>query len=50
MYVKHDDYEFIYHMFFVKFDAPPTITINPEEHQLYRWEKTGRCTFDGSDS
>ncbi|MBP6910067.1 NUDIX hydrolase [Patescibacteria group bacterium] len=32
MFVKHDNYEFIYHMFSAPFDASNPIQINPDEH------------------
>lgn len=35
MFVKHDDYEFIYHMFSAPLDPTTPIIINPEEHTQY---------------
>lgn len=35
--VRHSDYDFIYHMYRIKFDLFPEIKINHAEHQDYKW-------------
>ncbi|EKD66070.1 MAG: hypothetical protein ACD_49C00067G0056 [uncultured bacterium (gcode 4)] len=37
VYVKYDNYDFIYHIFHSKLDKLPQITINPDEHKSYIW-------------
>ena len=37
VYVSHDTYNFIYHMFYTKLDKEREIIINPEEHISYTW-------------
>lgn len=36
VYVSHDKYSFIYHMFFTQLDEEKEIIINPEEHLSYK--------------
>ena len=37
VYVKYDNYDFIYHIFHSKLDILPEIIINPDEHKSYIW-------------
>jgi len=37
VYVKYENYDFIYHIFHSKLDKLPQIIINPDEHKSYIW-------------
>ncbi|MEI6672827.1 MAG: NUDIX hydrolase [bacterium] len=35
LFVRYDDYDFVYHMFIKKFEKEPKVSINIEEHKSY---------------
>lgn len=37
VYVRYPDYDFVYHIFFLKLDSEPIIKINPREHKEHAW-------------
>lgn len=37
IFVRYPDYDFIYHMFHVEFPTKPHVSINPKEHQHFKW-------------
>ncbi|TSC53137.1 MAG: pyrophosphohydrolase [Parcubacteria group bacterium LiPW_72] len=37
VYVRYPDYDFVYHIFFLKLDSEPMIKINPREHKEHAW-------------
>lgn len=37
IFVRHGDYDFVYHMFHTQLDALPNILIEPKEHQGFTW-------------
>jgi 8-oxo-dGTP pyrophosphatase MutT (NUDIX family) len=39
IYVRYDDYDFIYHMFSYKVDSKIEAILSPSEHQEMRWVK-----------
>lgn len=39
VYVRYDNYDFIYHMFYVELISKPNIKISEEEHKEARWIK-----------
>ena len=38
-YVRHDGYDFIYHMFVYTLDNKPEIVINEADHKTYLWAR-----------
>ncbi len=37
LYVRYPEYDFIYHLYKVKLNTVPDITVHSEEHISYRW-------------
>jgi 8-oxo-dGTP pyrophosphatase MutT (NUDIX family) len=37
VYVEHPEHSFVYHMYHLKTMDPIEVTIQPYEHQMYRW-------------
>ena len=37
VYVKYPDFDFIYHIFHIKLNQKPNITINSNEHKDFKW-------------
>jgi len=37
VFVSYPDYDFVYHIFRLRLDHQPEITINQQEHQDFRW-------------
>src|SRR3989344_2443949 len=38
IFVRHGDYDFIFHTFFTKLGVKSGVTINPNEHQEFTWK------------
>ena len=39
LYVRYDDYDFIYHIYHYPLPHKPDLTINPAEHKAHTWVK-----------
>ncbi|MFA6064855.1 MAG: NUDIX hydrolase [archaeon] len=37
IFVRSDEYDFIYHIFVAKFNEKPLIIISPKEHKAFKW-------------
>lgn len=37
LYVRYQDYDFIYYTFHTSFETQPEITLNQTEHRAYKW-------------
>ena len=38
LYIRQPDIDFLYHVFYLFFEIPPTIVLGLEEHQEYQWK------------
>lgn len=39
LYVKHEDYQFTYYMYYLPISQTATVIINPTEHSAFQWVK-----------
>ena len=37
VFVRYSDYDFTYHIFHLRLNLLPVVTLNPEEHKAYQW-------------
>ncbi len=37
VFVRYPDYDFVYHIFHLRLNEEPAVTLNPEEHKAYQW-------------